>query len=775
MRFPDRPSSRLRPILKGLLALVPLAGASGCSSTRLAVGQPRVLPGIKTTATIGDRPVSVVAGVTGESVGGPTDPPDRADRPGGRITGQVVDDRGRPVPEAEVRLADGGPTTGRALRARTDAAGRFTLRDLRPGSRYTLIAESGSGRSARVGRAVARAPEGDVTIEVGHEEPSSDDGEPVGAADRMERVSGRRDTRPYDEPDARPARLNPDDLPPAPEAQAYEPAESDRVRITRGTSSRTRGGWRPAAPESLDSTEGPEPQDAEPPPSPIARRSPLGLPIEDEDGPNPLPPALERSRTDDRPSLPDPMDEGPVDPRMPAPRTAPELEPAPAAGPSPTVPPPGPPTSWEDAVGDLDEPDEPPTPGLMTPAPPGEQPSSDAPQEPGPMSVVATPSTPFVDAAGPEPTPGLEPGPDLTPGPPGLNESVAMPSGPDEPPSAQPPEFEEPPPTDPESTTAPGPAELEESPGDPPPPATEPEPSSVFVAGPATPDDEAAPPSTEAEAIDPESTQPVGSFEHPPATAEDRETDLVADVEPMPRPTWKDLTSQSSARRATEYPPSMRRDRVSPVTSDASSGLLASANEPARRGRFGLGTLASLRGKDESAGGEAATTALTPSCKYDERSGRLVRLIDFTLPDVQGRPVRFQDLDADYILLDFWGTWCGPCLKSVPHLVQLQNRYDIKRLRVVGVAYEQAEAGQGAALVARAMSDLGINYPVLVGESDGRPCPLAHALKVQAYPTLVLLDRHGRVLWRDSGASPSTLARLDRVVAANARAGTVRR
>ena len=54
---------------------------------------------------------------------------------------------------------------------------------------------------------------------------------------------------------------------------------------------------------------------------------------------------------------------------------------------------------------------------------------------------------------------------------------------------------------------------------------------------------------------------------------------------------------------------------------------------------------------------------------------------------------------------------------------------------------------------------------MLLSRNDGS-CPLQSALHVQAFPTMVLLDREGRVLWRDQGATPATLARLDRFLAA---------
>ena len=64
---------------------------------------------------------------------------------------------------------------------------------------------------------------------------------------------------------------------------------------------------------------------------------------------------------------------------------------------------------------------------------------------------------------------------------------------------------------------------------------------------------------------------------------------------------------------------------------------------------------------------------------------------------------------------------------------------------------------------------------VLLAERDGRPCPLQAALRIEAFPTLVLVDRHGTIVWREKGASPTTLARLDRILATRVDAKVVRR
>ncbi len=149
-------------------------------------------------------------------------------------------------------------------------------------------------------------------------------------------------------------------------------------------------------------------------------------------------------------------------------------------------------------------------------------------------------------------------------------------------------------------------------------------------------------------------------------------------------------------------------------------------------------------------------------CSYD---ARLRTLKDFRLPDLDGRPVRFQDLDADFVLLDFWGTWFSPCVDAIPHLMDLQKKYGPARLRVVGIACEKGPPSQRKARVEEVSRKLGINYAVLLSGMDDRPCPVVRELQVQTYPTMILVDREGHIRWRSVGATPATEYRLDRILA----------
>ena len=158
-------------------------------------------------------------------------------------------------------------------------------------------------------------------------------------------------------------------------------------------------------------------------------------------------------------------------------------------------------------------------------------------------------------------------------------------------------------------------------------------------------------------------------------------------------------------------------------------------------------------------------------CRLDAGHRRIVEL---RLTGLDGKPVSLADIDADFILLDFWGSWCRQCDKSIDHHREIQEQLGGKRLQVIGVACEKGATFEARRAAAAATAQkLGINYPVLVTSMDGA-CPVQKALQVQFYPTMVLLDREGNILQFEQGATDTTLGRIDRAIAKAVRDGESR-
>jgi peroxiredoxin len=149
-----------------------------------------------------------------------------------------------------------------------------------------------------------------------------------------------------------------------------------------------------------------------------------------------------------------------------------------------------------------------------------------------------------------------------------------------------------------------------------------------------------------------------------------------------------------------------------------------------------------------------AILAMLASGKYLDRTRKHgpVKLVgnvqgvpapDFTLTSLDGREVKLSDFRGKAVLLNFWATWCPPCKVEMPWFEDLQRRYGGDGLVVIGVAMDDTEP----ATIAKFASDLGVNYPVLLGTdkvSDDYG-------DVQYLPTTFYIGRDGTIVDKMTG------------------------
>ena len=90
-----------------------------------------------------------------------------------------------------------------------------------------------------------------------------------------------------------------------------------------------------------------------------------------------------------------------------------------------------------------------------------------------------------------------------------------------------------------------------------------------------------------------------------------------------------------------------------------------------------------------------------------------VRAPEFTLPDLLGNQISLADHRGRAVIIDFWATWCPPCLKQIPVLNAFQADH-YGEVSVFGIAVDS----QGIEVVAPFASEHGIRYPVLLGDES---------------------------------------------------------
>jgi peroxiredoxin len=119
---------------------------------------------------------------------------------------------------------------------------------------------------------------------------------------------------------------------------------------------------------------------------------------------------------------------------------------------------------------------------------------------------------------------------------------------------------------------------------------------------------------------------------------------------------------------------------------------------------------------------------------------------DFELPALRGGSVRLHDhLGKDVVLIDFWATFCQPCLVAMPELDRLYAKYRAQGLVVLGVSIDEAAAhGRVRGEVAK----LGITFPILL-DQETRVVSMYNPRATAPYS--VLIGRQGRVVGRREG------------------------
>lgn len=110
---------------------------------------------------------------------------------------------------------------------------------------------------------------------------------------------------------------------------------------------------------------------------------------------------------------------------------------------------------------------------------------------------------------------------------------------------------------------------------------------------------------------------------------------------------------------------------------------------------------------------------------------------DFVLTDTKGNQIKLSDYRGKVVILDFWATWCPPCRRGIPDLIDLQKTYKNK-LAVIGISLDTDSKKD----VVPFIKEYGINYKVAYGDNN----VVQKYGNIQSIPTTFIIDQNGKIV-----------------------------
>jgi peroxiredoxin len=116
---------------------------------------------------------------------------------------------------------------------------------------------------------------------------------------------------------------------------------------------------------------------------------------------------------------------------------------------------------------------------------------------------------------------------------------------------------------------------------------------------------------------------------------------------------------------------------------------------------------------------------------------------EFSVKDIEGNPLGLAALKGKVVLIDFWATWCGPCVAELPHVLKAYEKHHAQGFEIIGISLDKEKAQLTSFLTREKMT-----WPQHLDGEDPK-ASLAAKYGVETIPSTFLLDREGKIIERD--------------------------